>query len=279
MDINIIKDELNNKFLSNIDNMKVKKSLLYGVADMVPIEAPTYLLQTLFYKNNELDFKQKEINVGDESNTLEISFDYITIEKIVDIKKYSKYKDVIEKIFNLYQTQLAYMQDNKLMELLKNSSNIETLVNISEEDFFNKGIKFIYNASKELAKLPLSDIRSQRGFIVVNTEIASILGSLKMLKDEDRYVNFNNYIGTFNNLDIFVNFDNNFNSKKEFYIGILGDSVTKGSVIYLPYKQFFITTLNNNAETKLILKNRSIITTNPYHDNGKDMLVKGTYVL
>lgn len=257
---NIINQE---ELLGAIDKILIKRSIARRVSDIQPIKGPAGIITGAEWDKSTGTLKLAKAEI--EAKTRKIRTEF-TQEALQDLK--SIYKE------NFYDILAHYLVDEMAYEI---DSDFITMVSDRAKpvaDITFPGIKYDQNLrsvgqaiaikiNKGLSDLPISDNRAPIGWAIVSSDIASILGLTTNL-GEGEEDDSPSYLGRLNGVDYYIDYTNPNDGINSVIFGIKGNGISKGSTIFSPYRQDWISTVDDeSAEGIFFLMHRSGMVINP----------------
>ena len=199
--------------LGAIDRILIKKSIAKRVSDIQPLKGPVGIITGAKWDKVTGTLSLAKADV--EAITKKIRTEF-TVESLQDLQ--SIYKENFYNLLAHYLVdELMYKIDDDFITMVKTRAGTKTNLVFDgtfDKDLFSVGQSVVINIAKGLADLPISDNRSQSGWAIVSSNIASVIGLTTSVADNNDTVDGGNdegdnspsYIGRLNGIDFYIDY-------------------------------------------------------------------------
>ncbi len=259
------------KLMGAIDKILIKKSITKRVSDVQPLKGPVGIISGAQWDKTTGTLSLAKADIEASIKKIRTEF---TIESLQDLQGIYG-ESFYEVLAHYIVDEMAYQIDEEFIVMVKARAAIKPgLVFDSgfDKDLRAVGYSIAIKISKGLADLPISDNRAPKGWAIVSSDVASVLGLTTNVNENTELVdgekdNSPSYIGKLNGVDYYIDYTHPNTATDAVVFGIKGNGFSKGSTIYSPYSQDWIETINpETGEPIFFLLHRSAIAINPLDD-------------
>jgi len=262
------------ELLGAIDKILVKDSIARRVSDEQKLTGPLGIITGASWDKITDKMTLATADVSAITRKIRTQF---TLESLQDLK--NTYKESFYDLLARYIVdELAYRIDADFITMISTRAPLVDSLVFDAANYNNAlwavAQSISIRVNKGLADLPISDNRSQLGWAVVSSNVASLLaGTLNDNGDSGTGEVSPSYLGRIGGVDYYIDYTNPNTGVDSVIFGIKGNGFSKGSTIYSPYKQEWIDTIDpSTGESVLFLLDRTGMSINPldnaYYNNG-----------
>jgi len=262
------------ELIGAIDKILIKESIARRVSDLQPLNGPVGIITGSKRDKDEdkLILSHEDIRAITRKIRTEFS-----VEAIKDLQ--SIYKENFSDFLATYIVdEMAYKIDKDFLLMSKLRAGDKGSLSFAGADFDNAlwavGQTIAIKVNKGLADLPISDNRSPKGWAVVSSNVASLLGGVlgdntkDTLDDESP-----SYLGNFAGVEYYIDYTHPNDGNESVLFGIKGNGYSKGSTIFSHYITQWIEAVDaNTGEPVFFALDRTGMGINPidkeYYDGG-----------
>ena len=253
------------KLIGAIDKILIKKSIAKRVSDVQQLKSPVGIITGAQWDKatGKLTIAKEDV----KAETIKIRTEF-TIEALQDLQ--SIYGEGFYDVLAHYiSDEMVYKIDEEFLTMVKDRASTKDTLTFNGADFNNAlwsvGQSISITVNKGLADLPISDNRSQFGWAIVSSNVASLLaGTLNDNGDEGNGEDNPSYLGRIGGVDYYIDYTHQNNGLDSVTFGIKGNGFSKGSTIYSPYTKQWIDTIDaETGESVFFLLDRTAMSINP----------------
>lgn len=267
--------------LGAIDKILIKKSIARRVSDIQQLKGPSGIITGAEWDKATDTLKIAKADVIAGTKKIRTEFTKEAIQDLKGIYNESFY----ELLAHYLVDEMSYQIDAEFITMVRARAGAVADISFPganyDENLLSLGRAIAIKINKGLADLPISDNRAPVGWAIVSSDIASVLGLTTNVNEDVAAVdgpndvedNSPSYLGKLNGVDYYVDYTNPNDGTNSVVFGVKGNGISKGSTIYCPYRQDWISTVNpENGEDIFFLMHRSAMAVNPldekYYDGG-----------